>query len=329
MAKTIISPTSNSNEVETVYICGIPVGSKKSAKNIAKILRLNGVTINDLNANSKQIERTFGRPFYVQLLAKLYGTAPHTSCVHKASRNSGNNPQYTCGWFQVQSSKVSSSRSELSLLHSGVKYEQVLPTKLKTVPEKISCVMIGDDIFIDEYWWYKNAKLYEIGSNYIFKVIRSKPYGKSREYILEDRLGHEQSVVSSQKFEDGDSVVCQIRGFSKKYKHLNSLLLTDPRLFEDPKVKEVRKSREYMTPATHYPNGKRPEAWYREVEGLGKHTATSPFKCSCCGRSFYARQGCKIEFREIYFCKACADQIFKKSDNGYLRIVYTPMGNKR
>ena len=329
MAKTTVAPIANSSDVDMVYICGIPVNSKKSAKNIAKILRLNGITITDLNANSKQIERAFGRPFYVQLLAKLYSTAPHISYIHKPVKSSDNNPQYTCGWFNVESCKVSSSKSVLSLLHSGIKYEQIIPTKLKTVPEKISCVMVGEEIFIDEYWWYKNAKLYEVGSSYVFKVIRSKSYAKSREYILEDKLGHEQSIVTAQNFEDGDSIICQVRGFSKKYKHLNSLQLINPRLYEEPKTKESRKPREYLTPATQYLNGKRPEAWLREVEGLGKHTASCAFKCSCCGRNFSARQGCKIEFRDIYFCKACADQIFKKSDKGYLRIVYTPMGNKR
>lgn len=329
MDKTTTSTFSNPSDVDTVLICGVAVNSKKSAKNIAKILRLNGVTINDLNANSKQIERTFGRPFYVQLLAKLYGTAPHTSYVHKAAKNSENTPRYTCGWFTVESSKVDSSMSVLSLLHSGIKYEQILPTKLKSVPEKISCVMIDGEIFIDEYWWYKNAKLYEVGSSYVFKVIRSKPYGNIREYILEDKLGHEQSIVTGQNFEDGDSVICQVRGFSKKYKHLNSLQLMNARLYENPKYKEARKPRECSIPATHYLNGKTPEVWFREVEGLGKHTATSAFKCSCCGRSFSARQGCKIEFRDIYFCKACTDQVFKKSDKGYVRIVYTPMGNKR
>ena len=122
---------------------------------------------------------------------------------------------------------------------------------------------------------------------------------------------------------------CLLEQFQRTKKHLNTLLLIDARLYESAPVKPAPKPRLHTTPASYYPKGKRPEAWLREVEGLGKHTATSAFKCSCCGRNFSARQGCKIEFRDVYFCKACADQIFKKSDKGYLRIVYTPMGNKR
>ena len=91
----------------------------------------------------------------------------------------------------------------------------------------------------------------------------------------------------------------------------------------------AKKTHKVATPAPELANNNGPEAWFREVEGLGKHTATGPFRCSCCNRNFQARQGCKIEFRDIYFCKACADQIFKHSDKGYLHTVYTPMGNRR
>ena len=86
MAKIITSNESNSSVVDTVRICGVAVNSKKSAKNIAKILRINGVTLNDLHSNSKQIERAFGRPFYVQLLAKLYDGAPISSYIRLAEK---------------------------------------------------------------------------------------------------------------------------------------------------------------------------------------------------------------------------------------------------
>ena len=340
MAKKTQLRNSKSAEIETIIIGGVPISPGRSAKHIAQVLRINGVTINDLHSNSKQIERVFGRPFYVQLLAKLYGSRLQTSIVQKPQKsvlktksdntaNTDTLPRYTCQWYTVQSKKVASSKIVLTIFHNGVKCEQIIPIKLDIVPDKISCVLVGDEVTIDEYWWYKTFKLFEVGSEYVFKVIRSRPHLGGHEYVLTDRFGREQLLVSGKKFEDGDSIVCQIRAFQRKYKHLNSLALMKPRVYKTQKVNKDSKPKAYLTPATSYLNGKRPEAWFREVDGLGKHTATSPFKCSCCGRSFSARQGCKIEFREIYFCKACADQIFKKSDNGYLRIVYTPMGNKR
>ena len=174
-------------------------------------------------------------------------------------------------------------------------------------------------------------------SEYIFRVRRSSKYGKSTEYVLSDKLGHEQMVISRAEFNEGDKIICKVGGFRKKQRHKNTLVLTDARLYESASVKPNQsksakptpKKREYATPAPYYPNDKQPEAWFREVEGLGKHTATCAFKCSCCGRNFSTRQGCKIEFRDIYFCKACADQIFKHEKRGYIQIVYTPMGNKR
>ena len=340
MAKKTQLRNSKSAEIETIFICGVPISPGRSSKHIAQVLRINGVTINDLHSNSKQIERVFGRPFYVQLLAKLYGSAQQTSLVHRTQKSvikpkSDNAakqdalPRYSCQWFTVQSSKVTSSKMVLTILHNEVNYEQIIPTKLYVVPNKISCVLIGDEITIDEYWWYKTFRLFEVESEYVFKVIRSRSHQGGREYVLADRFGQEQLLVTGKKFENGDSIICQIRAFQRKYKHLNSLALMNPRLYKAQKVKKASKPKAYLIPVSSYPNGKRPEAWFREVDGLGKHTATSPFRCSCCGRSFSARQGCKIEFRDIYFCKACADQIFKKSDNGYVHIVYTPMGNKR
>ena len=137
---------SKSAEIETVFICGVPISPGRSAKHIAQVLRINGVTINDLHSNSKQIERVFGRPFYVQLLAKLYGSAQQTSFIHRTQKSvvkpkSDNAtkqnalPRYSCQWFTVQYSKVTSSKMVLTILHNGVNYEQIIPTKLDVVPD--------------------------------------------------------------------------------------------------------------------------------------------------------------------------------------------------
>lgn len=221
------------------------------------------------------------------------------------------------------------SSTKFRVEYAEKEYEFLISTKVTNFPSRVSLVSFNEQLIVDEYWLYKQCKLYELQSEYIFRVKSSRKYGKGRLYVLSDKLGHEQTVTSQIHFNDGDKIICKVRGFQRTNKHQNALLLIDARLYEDAPIKRAPKPRLHTTPASYYPKGKQPEAWFREVEGLGKHTATSAFKCSCCGRSFSARQGCKIEFRDIYFCKACADQIFKKSDKGYLRIVYTPMGNKR
>lgn len=222
-----------------------------------------------------------------------------------------------------------SSSTKISVIDNGQEFQFLISTKVTNFPNSVHLIRCNGKLILDEYWLYKHCKLYEVGSEYIFRVIRSNEFKKSWEYILSDKLGHEQKVVSHTKFNNGDKIICKVRGFTKIYKHKNTLLLMDARLYENQPVKPSPKTREYSTPATYYPNGKHPEAWLREVDGLGKHTATCAFRCSCCGRNFSARQGCKIEFRDIYFCKACADQIFKHEKRGYVQIVYTPMGNKR
>ena len=223
----------------------------------------------------------------------------------------------------------SSSSTKICVLDNGKEFQFLISTKVTNLPNRVSLIRCNDKLTIDEYWLYKNCKLYEVNSEYIFRVIRSNEFKKSWEYVLSDKLGNEQTVVSRTEFNNGDKIICTVRGFTKKHNHRNTLLLMDARLHETAPIKSSSKAREYSTPAPYYPNGKQPEAWFREVDGLGKHTATCAFKCSCCGRNFSARQGCKIEFRDIYFCKACADQIFKHEKRGYVQIVYTPMGNKR
>lgn len=222
-----------------------------------------------------------------------------------------------------------SSSTKFRVVDKAKEYDFMISTKVENFPSRVSFVRFKDQFIVDEYWLYKHCKLYELNSEYIFRVKSSQKHGKARLYVLRDKLAHEQSVVSHATFNDGDTIICTVRGFQRTKKHLNSLLLMNARLHEGAHIKSQSKARTYTTPAPYYPNGKQPEAWLREVEGLGKHTATSAFKCSCCGRNFSARQGCKIEFRDIYFCKACADQIFKHSEKGYVHIVYTPMGNKR
>lgn len=223
----------------------------------------------------------------------------------------------------------SSSSTKFSVVDNGKEHQFLISTKVTNFPSHASLIRTNDTLIIEEYWLYKHCKLYEVYSEYIFRVIRYNEFKKSKEYIVSDKLGHEQTVVSRTEFNIGDKIICTVRGFTKQHKHKKSLLLIDARLHETAPIKPPPKTREYSTPATCYPNGKQPEAWLREVDGLGKHTATCAFKCSCCGRNFSARQGCKIELRDIYFCKACADQIFKHEKRGFVQIVYTPMGNKR
>ena len=203
----------------------------------------------------------------------------------------------------------------------------MVPVKLDKVPSVMHCVVLGNDVKIDEFQLYKQHNVFGKSKNYQFRVTACRREASKYLCTVVDRCYNTQEVISPVEFSVGDHIVCRVDGLREQSDHSKALLLSSPRLYKHaaPIVHKPVQSSDDV----YYPNNKRPEAWFREVEGLGKHTATGPFRCSCCNRNFSARQGCKIEFRDIYFCKACADQIFKHSNKGYLRIVYTPMGNGR
>ena len=230
--------------------------------------------------------------------------------------------------FPVERGAVTKSGVVVTILYEHKPLDLVIPTRLEKVPSSISCRLEGTNPSIDEYWLYSQHDVFSKGKFYQFKVIDVKKDGVMYLVSVIDRCHNNQEFESKISFMPGDEVVCRVDGLRKHEDHMKSLILSNARMYKHAEP-ERSKARDTSDSYRSYPNNKRPEDWFREVDGLGKHTATSPFVCSCCKRSFSARHGCKIEMRDIYFCKECADQVFKHSDKGYIRIVYTPMGNKR
>ena len=230
--------------------------------------------------------------------------------------------------FPVERGAVTKSGVVVTILYEHKPLDLVIPTRLEKVPSSISCRLEGANPSIDEYWLYSQHGVFSKGKFYQFKVIDVKKDGAKYIVSVIDRCHNNQEFESKISFMPGDEVVCRVDGLRKHEDHMKSLILSNARMYKHAEP-ERSKVRDTSDSYRSYPNNKRPEDWFREVDGLGKHTATSPFVCSCCKRSFSARHGCKIEMRDIYFCKECADQVFKHSDKGYIRIVYTPMGNKR
>ena len=230
--------------------------------------------------------------------------------------------------FPVERGAVTKSGVVVTILYEHKPLDLVIPTRLEKVPSSISCRLEGANPSIDEYWLYSQHGVFSKGKFYQFKVIDVKKDGAKYIVSVIDRCHNNQEFESKISFMPGDEVVCRVDGLRKHEDHMKSLILSNARMYKHAEP-ERSKVRDTSDSYRSYPNNKRPEDWFREVDGLGKHTATSPFVCSCCKRTFSARHGCKIEMRDIYFCKECADQVFKHSDKGYIRIVYTPMGNKR
>lgn len=230
--------------------------------------------------------------------------------------------------FPVESGAVTKSGVVVTILYEHKQLDLVIPTRLEKVPSSIYCRLEGANPSIDEYWLYSQYSVFSKGKFYQFKVIGVIKDGAKYKVSVIDRCHNNQEFESKISFVPGDEIVCRVDGLRKQEDHMKSLILTNARMYKQAEP-ERSKARDTSDSYRSYPNNKRPEDWFREVDGLGKHTATSSFVCSCCKRTFSARKGCKIEMRDIYFCKECADQVFKHSDKGYIRIVYTPMGNKR
>ena len=162
---------------------------------------------------------------------------------------------------------------------------------------------------------------YNKGDRYTFTATGEKDTLGGQ--ILRGELGGLHLLQkSSAQYEYGDKVRCTVKGFSS-FEH-DSLkgqyaLLSEPRKITVESI-TVRYSGRSKTPSQ----------WAREVQGLGKHKCGKPFKCSCCGQQFPMNAGYRIDLKDIYFCNACAREIFEPGKRGNSRFfISTPMGNKR
>lgn len=107
-----------------------------------------------------------------------------------------------------------------------------------------------------------------------------------------------------------------------------------PRVAQCDEDAAIEKRRELVYNADEetswIPSGRRGvEFWQAQVDGYDKHLYGGTAVCSCCGRSFGAKQGYRVELKDIYFCLDCKRLIYPKSGRGYMRIISIPMGNKR
>lgn len=325
---------------DKITIKGCTINKNLDNASLVKLLLMLFDSVRELEVYTKQLRPFIGKARFGlirgTLYTKLYKKASENVLKSKpkllmASKPSENKTKEVITYqsYEVIEKSVTSSGTIVTVINGDKRTQLLIPSQLKLVPSKVLCVGFNDKLIIDEYWLYKQCELFKKGSDYIFEVKSCKKQVNGYRLLLKDRFGHEQELVSQFKACENDQIVCEIMDYRKPKKHLMCLVLTKPRMHKIA-ISEKRKStKSTMKPAHYYPNGKGPDVWYREVRHLDHHTATNPFKCSCCGGNFSARQGCKVELRDIYFCKSCADHIFKKSDKGYLRIVYTPMGNKR
>lgn len=174
---------------------------------------------------------------------------------------------------------------------------------------------------------------FSVGESYSFKVFSSSRKGTKVLTDLEDRNHDHHKVFTKSVYPVGKEVRCEVNSIDSSQPIGWQLELSVPRLI----VREVAPAVEPSTVYEHKEEKadtqpvhiKSPGKWFREVEGLGYHKCGKAFTCNCCGRSFNAGQGYRIDLREIYFCTECKKEIFKPSGRGYMSIVYTNMGHKR
>lgn len=162
------------------------------------------------------------------------------------------------------------------------------------------------------------GRYYKVGSRYPFTVTSMNDYQGHQ--IVRDNYGYQHPMPQSSSYTVGDEIRCTVAGYSSdrnRFTQQYYLLLEAPRVSRKMEDDDV----EYV---------KRPEKWTGEVESLGKHKCGKSFTCSCCGGDFGPNQGYRVDFKEIYFCNACARKVYQPKTRGNHHVfIPTPMGNKR
>lgn len=174
----------------------------------------------------------------------------------------------------------------------------------------------------------KLTSRYQKGGRYAFIVTRKRL--SPDKSTVEDKYGDTHQVVLSGRFAEGDKISCIVRDFSVKMNKKNGTKAISVLTLEMPRKLPDKTEMDYYepVPAKHYVIP--PSKIIDIVEGYGKHICGKPFVCTCCGESFPARKGYRIELKEIYLCMDCKREVFQPSGRGWRgRIISTPMGNKR
>lgn len=169
---------------------------------------------------------------------------------------------------------------------------------------------------------------YQKGGRYAFVVVRKKQ--SPEKSIVKDKYGEEHQVELSGRFDVEDKISCIVRDYSVKLNNKKGTQAVSVLRLEMPRKLPDTTDMDYYepVPAKHYRVS--PNKVATMIEGYGKHICGKPFICTCCGESFPARKGYRIELKEIYLCMDCKREVFQPAGKGWRgRIISTPMGNKR
>lgn len=179
-------------------------------------------------------------------------------------------------------------------------------------------------VYFNEYKFYQDNELFVKGQRYDFKVVSCRE-GVLWDYVIKllDKYGREQETRWHRRFPKGRTLSCKVMGLTLRNKGSMSLDLDDLKLY----AQEPEEAFDEKNPPMYH--GKRPEQWVGEVQGKPKHLYGASFTCSCCHRPFGSKQGYKLDFEDLVFCKYCSKVIFKKEPQKQPRVIYTPMGNKK
>lgn len=164
---------------------------------------------------------------------------------------------------------------------------------------------------------------YKKGERYTFIATDERDaYGYQ---IMKDEFGKRHLLTgTSSRYENGIKVRCTVIGFGKKPV---ASITTKYLVLSDPRKETERKVQSTPTYSSSTPPLVR---GFSDVQGLGRHKCGKPFTCSCCGKSFPANAGWRVDLRDVYFCNSCARKVYIAEGRGNGRfIISTPMGNKR
>lgn len=314
-----------------------------SIEEIANSLISKYKTFNEIVKNRDSIIRKIGYTDYKSVIT-------HLQDKKKASDNTGQgSPMYLLPvirkekregvlFFVVSFTPDKSSQPK--------EYYVPISNKLLITKHRIGCSLHGDVLKLNEKWVLKS--IFPKGKEFAFSVIAVEKGKKKNTYILEDRYGERHHLITSKEFLQGETIICTVSGYSKRAALDNALVLDGDSarikgMSSDAVFRVIKHGEsderaaledEEMVygdnTAPWIPSDRKgPEYWQTIVEGYDKHKCRKSFICDCCGRSFNANQGYRVELKDLYFCNQCKLLIYPKSGRGYVRIISTPMGNKR
>lgn len=196
-----------------------------------------------------------------------------------------------------------------------------------TATRSIPCIFHDHSLTVDKTELI--STFYEEKAIYFFSVTNVQPAKKGRYRVtLKGRFGDKYRATCIAAPPIGRNVRARVDHIARMPAFsLELSILLDEHLTTKKETGYISTPRKAVSVT---PQDYKIRKLQSEVEGYSKHKCGKPFTCNCCGMSFLANEGWRVELKEIYLCNACARRIYVPGKRGNRHFyITTPMGNKR